>query len=74
MNDALPEHLKQVQTRPLFVMRLNVKPIVVVGPTPPASAASASSPVAPSRATASPASCSTAAATGRRFGATAPRP
>jgi hypothetical protein len=32
--DELPESLKSVQTRPLFVMRLDVKPIVIVGDTP----------------------------------------
>ncbi|NPT42849.1 DUF3237 family protein [Paraburkholderia sp. 1N] len=32
--DSLPAPLKSVQTRPLFVMRLDVKPIVVVGATP----------------------------------------
>jgi hypothetical protein len=32
--DALPAALKSLQTRPLFVMRLDVKPIVVVGATP----------------------------------------
>lgn len=34
LNDGLPDVLKQVQTRPLFVMRLDVRPIVVVGATP----------------------------------------
>jgi hypothetical protein len=32
--DELPATLKRVQARPLFVMRLDVKPIVVVGATP----------------------------------------
>jgi hypothetical protein len=32
--DALPEALKDVRTRPLFVMRLKVRPLVVVGATP----------------------------------------
>jgi hypothetical protein len=32
--ESLPAPLKSVQTRPLFVMRLDVKPIVVVGATP----------------------------------------
>jgi hypothetical protein len=32
--DDLPAPLKSVQTRPLFVMRLDVKPIVIVGNTP----------------------------------------
>jgi hypothetical protein len=32
--DDLPTPLKSVQTRPLFVMRLDVKPIVIVGETP----------------------------------------
>lgn len=32
--ESLPEPLRSVQTRPLFVMRLDVKPIVVVGATP----------------------------------------
>ncbi len=30
----LPASLKSVQTRPLFVMRLDVKPMVIVGATP----------------------------------------
>jgi hypothetical protein len=34
LSDTLPELLRQVRTRPLFVMRLDVKPIVVVGQTP----------------------------------------
>ena len=32
--DELPALLQSVQTRPLFVMRLDVKPIVTVGATP----------------------------------------
>jgi Protein of unknown function (DUF3237) len=32
--DDLPEVLKNVRTRPLFVMHLNVRPLVVVGATP----------------------------------------
>src|SRR6202790_5304538 len=32
--DDLPAPLKHVQTCPLFVMRLDVKPIVIVGDTP----------------------------------------
>jgi hypothetical protein len=32
--DDLPEVLKNVRTRPLFVMRLNVRPLVVIGATP----------------------------------------
>jgi hypothetical protein len=32
--DDLPEVLKNVRTRPLFVMHLNVRPLVVVGVTP----------------------------------------
>jgi hypothetical protein len=32
--DALPETLKSVRTRPLFVMRLDVKPMQLVGATP----------------------------------------
>jgi hypothetical protein len=32
--EELPEPLKSVQTHPLFVMRLDVKPIVTVGDTP----------------------------------------
>jgi hypothetical protein len=32
--DELPATLKSVQSRPLFVMRLDVKPIVMVGATP----------------------------------------
>jgi hypothetical protein len=32
--ESLPAPLKSVQTRPLFVMRLDVKPVVIVGATP----------------------------------------
>ena len=32
--DNLPDHLKQVQTRPLFVLRLSVRKLQVVGATP----------------------------------------
>src|SRR5215813_206736 len=32
--DTLPEALKIVRTRPLFVLRLDVRPLVVIGPTP----------------------------------------
>jgi hypothetical protein len=32
--DTLPEVLKSVRTQPLFVMRLDVRPMIVVGPTP----------------------------------------
>ena len=32
--DELPEVLKNVRTRPLFVVHLNVRPLVVVGATP----------------------------------------
>src|SRR5436305_1479333 len=32
--DSLPEVLKSVRTQPLFVMRLDVRPFLVVGPTP----------------------------------------
>jgi hypothetical protein len=34
LNEELPEQLKSVRTRPLFVMRLDVRPIVIVGATP----------------------------------------
>jgi hypothetical protein len=32
--DSLPEVLKSVRSRPLFVMRLDVRPLIIVGPTP----------------------------------------
>ena len=32
--DNLPEVLKSVRTQPLFVMRLDVRPHIIVGPTP----------------------------------------
>src|SRR5690349_9643626 len=32
--DSLPEALKSVRMRSLFVMRLQVRPLIVVGPTP----------------------------------------
>ncbi len=34
LNDNLPDALKSVRTRPLFVMRLDVRPYQVVGVTP----------------------------------------
>ncbi len=34
LNDDLPEPLKTVRTRPLFVMRLDVRPLQIVGRTP----------------------------------------
>ncbi len=36
LNENLPEALKSVRTRPLFVMRLDVKPLLIVGATPAA--------------------------------------
>jgi len=33
-DDNLPEVLKSVRTRPLFVMRLNVQPLQIIGATP----------------------------------------
>ena len=35
--DSLPDALKGVRTKPLFAMRLNVRPMQVVGATPGAS-------------------------------------
>src|SRR5690349_6229017 len=34
MNDNLPEVLKRVRTQPLFVMRLDVRKLLIVGATP----------------------------------------
>jgi hypothetical protein len=34
LNDNLPDTLKSVQTRPLFVMRLDVRKLQIVGPSP----------------------------------------
>lgn len=34
LNDELPEALRTVRTRPLFVMRLHVRPMQVLGATP----------------------------------------
>jgi hypothetical protein len=34
LNQALPDVLKTVRTRPLFVMRLDVRPLLMVGATP----------------------------------------
>jgi hypothetical protein len=34
LNDDLPEALKSVRTRPLFVMRLDVRKLLIIGPTP----------------------------------------
>ncbi len=38
LNDDLPDALKGVRTRPTFVMRLDVRPLQVVGATPARSA------------------------------------
>src|ERR1700704_7103129 len=32
--DSLPEVLKTLRTQPLFVVRLDVRPLLIVGPTP----------------------------------------
>src|SRR3979409_511068 len=34
LGDSLPEVLKSVRTQPLFVIRLDVRTLVIVGPTP----------------------------------------
>lgn len=34
MTEDLPNALRQVSTRPLFVMRLNVRPLQIIGATP----------------------------------------
>ena len=34
LNQALPDVLRSVRTRPLFVMRLDVRPLLMVGATP----------------------------------------
>ena len=34
LNDNLPEVLKRVRTQPLFVMRLDVRKLLIVGATP----------------------------------------
>ena len=34
LNDNLPEVLKSVRTQPLFVMRLDVRKLLIVGATP----------------------------------------
>jgi Protein of unknown function (DUF3237) len=34
LSRAVPEALKSVQTRPLFLLQLEVPPLIVVGPTP----------------------------------------
>ena len=34
LNDNLPEVLKRLRTRPLFVMRLDVRKLLIVGATP----------------------------------------
>ena len=56
-NDGLPEALATVRTRPLFVMRLAVRPLQVVGAAAGASGASARSSAARSRASACRARC-----------------
>jgi hypothetical protein len=34
LRDSLPAALREVRTRPLFVMRLDVRPLQIIGPTP----------------------------------------
>jgi hypothetical protein len=34
LRDGLPDILQKVQTRPLFVMRLDVRPLQIIGATP----------------------------------------
>lgn len=34
LRDGLPETLREVRTRPLFVMRLDVRPLQIIGATP----------------------------------------
>jgi Protein of unknown function (DUF3237) len=34
LNDDLPDVLKTIRTRPMFVMRLDVRPLLIVGATP----------------------------------------
>ncbi len=68
--DSLPDTLQHVRTRPLFVMRLDVRKLQIVGATPGAFAASASCRAARSRASAFPARCWRAAPTGRTCAAT----
>jgi hypothetical protein len=34
LRDGLPTTLRDVRTRPLFVMRLDVRPLQIIGPTP----------------------------------------
>ena len=34
LNENLPDGLKSVRTRPMFVMRLDVRPLLIVGATP----------------------------------------
>jgi Protein of unknown function (DUF3237) len=34
LRDTLPAALREVRTRPLFVMRLDVRPLQIIGPTP----------------------------------------
>jgi hypothetical protein len=34
LNENLPEVLKSVRTRPLFVMRLDVRKLLIIGATP----------------------------------------
>ena len=34
LNEGVPEALKSIQTRPLFVLREQVPPLLVIGQTP----------------------------------------
>jgi hypothetical protein len=34
LTEGLPEVLKSIRVRPLFLMRLHVPPLIIVGPTP----------------------------------------
>jgi hypothetical protein len=73
LNDNLPDTLKSVQTRPLFVMRLDVRKLQIVGPSRELIVASEPCLEVRSRARGCPARCWMAAATGRQCAMTEPR-
>jgi hypothetical protein len=74
LNDNLPEVLKSVRTQPLFVMRLDVRKLLIVGATPGGYRASAWFPGARLRESDYLARCWMAAATGRQYAMMGARP
>ena len=71
--DKLPDALKTLRTRPLFVMRLDVRKLQIVGATPGGYRRVGVVPADRSRGSGFPARCWMGATTGRPYAAMAPR-